>query len=532
MDKQAMLKLDLEKFIQEYKEGLDVIENSSLERLKSTSAFEATLKILMSRDAIDKIEKELLISSSVFLELLALNSRFDADIEKLRRTANSSYAIKVLKAIPIYERNKWWQSIYPDDRKTRLYVKISDLDWLWKILSIILLATSLCIGVSIVPRFWGTGVTPEGAIGIIGSSALAFITGKDLFEKITKGYGFIERFLKKIPLQIHPLLQQEFSFLISILLLVFMLMWLWNLENLANCYYNRALNYLPDTSLKITNKIREDELFCKVTFLLSGTQNSKSVSQAENDFNRAIKINPDHGLAHLNLGWLNELRQNLKKAEEEYSLAMQNGSLLATSRLASLYLEGDGKIAVSKAAKVMMQGSDKMPSITPEKENKIKEKIKNKLGNSKNIVNDELKDILEYIENFATVRSYWTTLAHVRLQEKRFAEVHEAIRNGLIAHWKIEEVINLLEKNPELNKPLNNTPIFCVYAELLRIEKKKPFKNWLYGSSSEIENASDSEVRPLQDAWRSCYDNAEAGDPDDDFWLTKTWEYSNPSKQR
>jgi tetratricopeptide (TPR) repeat protein len=386
--------------LEHYKEGL-----SSLEELSDDAgkAFQMMLQTLISRDEIEEFRGKL--SAKFFLELDVLDEALESNRDKFFWITwfakRSPVKLRQYRKLEVYERNGWWwqctyhisfwkyakrvaslenidiavlsrkffgviisasNSIAPIRIKCKRWLQsmppyekiavvfrnttrelrrivgdfeialspiINKFDWCWKFLTIVCLIASLCLLIHALPRFWAAGITPEGVAGIILPSALTFVLGKDTFEQITNGYGILEKSIKRMPFPVAPVLRQELAFLISIFFLFGTL-----------SFHARSLSATPGVKNGEDKPLKE--LLCKATFLLSGTETSDySISKAEDDLKRTISIKPDHPNAHLHLGWLYELRQDLKGAETEYSLSMQNGSLNARNRLAGLYLISD-----------------------------------------------------------------------------------------------------------------------------------------------------------------------------------------------
>jgi hypothetical protein len=536
--------------MEKYRTGLAYIRKcEEIDQLDSEQAFNAVLQVLMAKDVIFKIQEDQHLSSQTFINLHLLDIEFNDLKESISKASKTEYAKTLLRHILIHNKPKWWKCLYKNKFQALTGFLINDLDWVWKFFSTIFLIASTCIILNIAPRFWAGGVTPEGIIGIVVPSVLTFVLSKDIFEQITNGYGVIERILKKFPRLIPSSLHQELTFIISLIIFIAMIQWHGNLNRFSACYYNRALYGMKEVASEITVQ-NDPDLLCRASFLLSGTaerksvnkndfldnvilfaeewipkilhsEYTKSISQSENDLKRAIAINPDNYLAHFYLGWLYELRQDLKNAEIEYILAMQNNSLAARARLAKIYMDRPDKNSTMKAATILTQGKLTL-SLSLEEENEIKnihsdiDPRSNNGGIKKPPVNKNNR-LLEIIDKNQDIRIYHTRVAEVRLEQKRLKDVRNEIKLALLAHWR---VIHLRSKPGE--KGEDNTPIFCIYGEYLKKTGEKPIASWLDGSYEDIDKGSNDSEKNMNDVWKKCKASASPRDPDDDPWLTKS----------
>jgi hypothetical protein len=560
--------LSLEKAIREYDEGLVIIKRCAKRRqLESDVAFNAVLKVLMAKDVIAKQKDNQLTSSQVFLHLHQLDARFDASSQYIRQAARTPYAQKILKSIQIHEKLEWWRLLHRSRQKLILRASFRVWDCIFKWLTIILLAISFCILANILPRFWVVGITPEGVIGIIIPSVITLFSGKSIFIQTTNGYSLLDKWLGKIPLLDFKIIKPLVIVLISLVLCWYTVQWNKNLKEFSVCYFNRSLRGIPGISgTNYDKKNYESQVLCRVTFILSGTypalvdkqthiilpgksgtvENvlgffekwiskifyndvySESPTQSENDLKRAVAINPDYHEAHFYLGWLYELRQDLKNAETEYNIAIQNESLLARVRVARIYMMDGDKKTTSKSKLILIQGLNKARAAKGEDDEikilkrKIKS-IKKKYNNLTEFEKDKeyielLQKIFQYVERVRDRRIYYTRLAEVSLIQKTWNDSKRYLQQAFQEHWRIIDTASYI---PENMRDRNNTAIACIYGEYLGETKQKPYKSWLDGPMQDVIDGNPRGFKTMTDVWRKCDGDADISDPDDEIWKTK-----------
>jgi hypothetical protein len=577
--------------LDDYRKGLELFnEYKNQDKLNSDEAFQSVLQILMARDIIEKLNPSRIFLADTFTDLYEL----EQDFEKLKKyfywSVRGEKKREIVRAVHIDEPPIWWKSIYWVNpiyilskkypkifqplktiknffarilnaikialsniswlkKLKKLYIPLELLsfivfekfDWLWKLVTVIVTSIALAILINITPKFWASGITPENIIGIIFPSLITILIGKDTLGQITNGYGVIEKNLKRFSI-IPPLLRQEFALLSSILFLVFMIFCFNNLNNFSDCYYQRAISRMPGEVFEST---KPTEPLCKALFFISGTGNAeskKSASQAENDFRRATALNPDHERAYLYLGWLYELRQDIKNAEAAYSLAMQNNSLLARVRLASLHIPisknetgsnnlvkndssdqkissqgGSSQTSLNRAATILMakwRDAYNIYRSMPEKGNAIKSE------NGKNVARTLAISTLNELQN---ARSYFVTLAHVRLDQSRYKDSSDSIIYALEIHNKILEISQ--EISPKDRKLFKSTPALCIYGEYLRLNPDKEVQEKLLPPLQDYKKRFPEPSDRLDKVWQTCVEYTDKADPDDDLWLTRTFPY-------
>jgi tetratricopeptide (TPR) repeat protein len=273
---------------------------------------ETWLGLLHSRDIVD----EALNQENSNLTTAQLSKVIELDL-KLKSIISKYYTsdidLLVWKASLKPTTDSWWWS----QEKIQQIIKENKFTLVWKFFSIILMVISLGLIVDIIPKFLSEGSDIFGAIAIIVQSLLAAIvaggtlttTGNETIKNI-----FI---IFKIPFR-----QWEFiKFLVVFIITIILISLYIYLPSIAVYYNNRGL-----------------ELF-----------HSGQLSKAENDYHRAIKLNPDYYEAHYNLGLLYEDLQDYEKAQSEYKLALRGGLDAAYNNLGHLYIENkeyDKSIAV------------------------------------------------------------------------------------------------------------------------------------------------------------------------------------------
>ncbi|MEY3788603.1 MAG: hypothetical protein RIQ94_773 [Pseudomonadota bacterium] len=194
----------------------------------------------------------------------------------------------------------WWWSF----EKPIVQHSWDRLDCLWNIVSVFCLTAFIaCMG-SIVPRFASGGFSIMESFGIIGPTGMVAMA----MSQLQGGFGqkIMDSMLNHIGIPSHY--QSEVTMILSGILLFGAIAVQNNLPSIAESYYQQGQNYYNDGLLR----------------------------EAEASYKQALSIHPD---SHINLamGLIYESLDQLKDAEANYAIALEDGLPMAFNHLGRLY---------------------------------------------------------------------------------------------------------------------------------------------------------------------------------------------------
>ncbi|MDV2997538.1 MAG: hypothetical protein N4J56_007243 [Chroococcidiopsis sp. SAG 2025] len=200
-------------------------------------------------------------------------------------------------------KEAWWWSLEPDKKPVKFWDR---LDWFWSAVSLSSLTISLGLVGDISSRFLTGGPDTLGALAVSTQSILTLLTaggaltvaGQEAYKRTLKSRNIPERFW------------HEISAGFSLLLLIGLLGLRLSLPQIATQYTKWGI----------------------------GNFNERDWGSAEQNYQRAIKLNPDDALAHFHLGVLYEELQKLDLARTEYQIAAQDNIPDAINNLSRLYI--------------------------------------------------------------------------------------------------------------------------------------------------------------------------------------------------
>jgi tetratricopeptide (TPR) repeat protein len=566
--------LNFQSTLNDYSEGLRQFEYyKDYGDIDSESAFRSVIRILKARDVIDKIVSDKLLLGEDVISLNAADEKLEVLKKHFYWTARSLRRRRFIEKIHGDEPDSRWKSIYclnlidywkerktiqpklKNDHLLQKFLTIWDmfrcllfdkLDLLWKIFTLGFTAFSLALLGNMVPRFWVSGITPENFIGTALPGLLSILISKDTLGQVTNGYGVLEKSLKKLPI-IPAWIRQELAFCLAFILFWIILFCHQNLNTFSTCYYQRGLLQIPTKLLEVNES---PNWMCGAIFMMSGTNHAtleKSISKAEDDFKRSVALNPDHQKSNFYLGWLYELKQDLKNAEIYYSIAMQNKSILSRIRLANFHIPSSASpesinesgneslkrtiqshslhSSLTKASNLIMGGwkdaydvYERQDEIVKELAIQIQELVRVQKNKDAETSNNR---IIAILNSLLEARSYFSTVAHIRADQSRDLESLEAIQYALEIHKSIMKISD----SPSMPSEIMSTPLLCMYGEYLQFHPNTKIEQGWLPPIQKSENSPlnmDDELAPV---WQGCLQYANSGDFDDDLWLTRVWNY-------
>ena len=359
-----MENINLEQAIQQYNTALTELEN-----LVQSPSPAQVLEVLIARDRVNSV-----------LEMLAnsVNSP-PLSAQSLEEISKIDTRLKVnAQAIALFtESTSFRASFHPKEQAWWWFIEApktpwSDrFDWLFSGVSVTCLTVSLGLIGDISPRFL-TGVPDAfGAFAVSTQSILTLLVAGGALTKI--GQESLRQLLKTI--NIPERYWHELGAVTSFLVVLGLFGFRQFLPQIATNFY--------------TNPGME-------------SRKKGDWSSAEEQFNRAIKLNADDAQAHFQLGNLYEDMQMIEKARPEYQLAIQGGIIGATNNLARLNIfKKDYSGAVSLLLKTLDR--DKKEPL----DSKIKHTVLKNLGwarlMQKNYPDAEAK-LLEAIDLQSTLK--------------------------------------------------------------------------------------------------------------------------------
>jgi tetratricopeptide (TPR) repeat protein len=304
-----MINTQLDTRLEHYEAAITNLNVSKIE-------IEQVLGILHARDAVQAALKEPKHIPSSTLKRLIVS---DAE---LREKAGV-----ITKVIKPEELEKWRESVHPTDEAWWWSLEgiaphpWDNWDWFWKIASLAGWTANISLLVNIATRFFsGGGVGFFGVAAVALPSILTLLqasteltkTGEEGFEKLLDRK--IPIWGKKIPKQYHQETKLGLTLLMSGILTGFWLL-LPTISDIYNHNQKGLKNHFP-----------------------AENSGQKKLGSAEQDYQRAISLNPDNTDAHYNLGNLYEEWQQIDKAKQEYQMAIAGDLPRAYNNLGRLYI--------------------------------------------------------------------------------------------------------------------------------------------------------------------------------------------------
>ncbi|MCE2699030.1 MAG: tetratricopeptide repeat protein [Nostocales cyanobacterium LE14-WE4] len=359
-----MENINLEQAIQQYNTALTELEN-----LVQSPSPAQVIEVLIARDRVNSV-----------LEMLATSVNYPPlSAQSLEEISKIDTRLKAkTQAIALFtESTSFRASFHPKEQAWWWFLEApktawSDrFDWLCSGVSVTCLTVSLGLIGDISPRFL-TGVPDAfGAVTVSTQSILTLLVAGGALTKI--GQESLKSLLKAI--NIPEKYWHELGAVTSFLVVLGLFGFRQFLPQIATNFY--------------TNPGME-------------SRKKGDWSSAEEQFNRAIKLNADDAQAHFQLGNLYEDMQMIEKARPEYQLAIQGGIIGATNNLARLNIfKKDYSGAVSLLLKTL--DTDKKQPL----DSKIKHTVLKNLGwarlMQKNYPDAEAK-LLEAIDLQSTLK--------------------------------------------------------------------------------------------------------------------------------
>ncbi|EKU96546.1 tetratricopeptide repeat protein [Leptolyngbya sp. PCC 7375] len=286
-----------------YKRSIEHLHNP-----KSALSIDQALEVLSARDALqDVLKTTKQVPGEIFSQVMQLDLYLEQKANKILQVLNLS---QCRESLSITSQDWWW---HLDSRH--------QINWLIRGLVVITWTGSLGLLIDISSRFLSGGVGIFGAVAVVFPSLLTLLQARsELTEAGREGF---DQLISKLPILKS---QKEKAKLGSLSILFGLLMIFWfSLPLISQVYNQRGIK---------NNEQRRSRT-------------------AEQNYLRAIALNPDNIYAYYNLGNLYEEWQQYDKARTHYRIAVKGGLPEAYNNLARLFIQ---RKEYSQAVALLNQG--------------------------------------------------------------------------------------------------------------------------------------------------------------------------------
>jgi Tfp pilus assembly protein PilF len=398
-------------------------------RERKAATPEHVLAILTARDEIHReITREDRTSLSFDPQrLIELDDRLRKNAGKMTKVVREKQLGRWRSSMGAGESAWWWwleDAIdHPLDR----------FDGFFKLLVVMGWAINISLMINLAARFFSGGIGLAGVVAVALPSILGLLQiGSEFTKSGQVGFNRFLRFLR-IPRQ----WREEIKLGLTIVILIG-LCFLWSKLD----YFSTLENISGEMNLQ-----------------------QRKFGQAEQNFLKAVALNPNGSTAHNNLGLLYDSLGQLDKAEKEYLIAITGNSLSVTSNLARLYIK---QKKYSEAAALLSQALEKIEDQDKRESYGLKKK------NEQEIISPQVQ--YDVYKNFG-----W-----VRLEQGHYEDA-QALLEIALDKAKVSSM-------PSLNE--STATAHCMLAMVL--EKQK---------------------LPSKKEWRKCLSFGVSSNSDQDFWL-------------
>ena len=306
MDNVPLTTVPLQFALVRYEKALEYLDRS-----KTSLSTERALEILSARDELQDVLKT---TERVPVDILSQVMELDLSLkQKAGRITQVLNLPEYRESLPAPPQDWWW------------HLDAKQVNWLIKGLKVITWTGSLGLLANIASRFLSVGV---GGVGVLGAAAVVFPSFLTLLQARSEltdaGREGFDKLIAKLGIPQHSREGAKFG---SLLALFGLLLSFWFA--------------LPLISQKVYNQ--------------RGKKNYEQgqLGTAEENYLRAIALNPDNVDAHYNLGNLYEDLQQFDKARTEYLIAVKGDVPEAYNNLARLFIQ---KKEYPQAVALLQQG--------------------------------------------------------------------------------------------------------------------------------------------------------------------------------
>jgi tetratricopeptide (TPR) repeat protein len=465
-----MTSSQLDYVLKDYAEALNALEASA-----SDITAAKALQVLLTRDEVEAaLAKKEAIASENFLKLVELDRRLKANAELIHRTLQ----LEDCSASFSRRRDAWWWYLekpnrpHPWDR----------YDWLWSALSLPFLTAALSLVTDISSRFLSGGPDTLGAFAVTTQSVLTLVAAGGALTK--GGQHAIENILSSLNIPRH--FQQETKLGLSVVLLIGLISFRSALPRIAEEYVDKGIR---------------------------DWRNGK-LTQALQEYNRALDLDPTNVRVHYHLGTLYEDMQEFDRARSEYRIAAQGGYEEAFNNLARLYiLNKKPDVAASLLLNRLERPENGIDLSGLILDANLKDSVSVETFLQNKTVT-QLRDIFEQ-----SVHKYYMlkNLGWARLEQKRSAEAQANLQEAL----DLITAFNVLQQEATAEaRPSSNQTILQENSIQQVFEKVNATRN---GAAAHCLLAQATEnlegKKPAIVHWEACLQNAVRWNSDEDNWI-------------
>ncbi|NEQ87557.1 MAG: tetratricopeptide repeat protein [Moorea sp. SIO2I5] len=261
---------------------------------------EIVLEVLTARDTVQtELSNQSQIPTGSLIKVNDLDNRLKKETNKITTVVDLTEWHSILNP----KVDAWWWFFKPPKHRWDY------LDWLWKILTVVFLTSSLSLTVDISSRFLSGGPDTLGAFVTATQSVLTLLAGRSALTK--PGQESIKRALTR--LNIPKYFWEEVSCGIAFSLFIISVTFRLSLPQIAVIYKNIGDRYTFDND-------------------------TPQLAAAISSYKRALILNPDYVEPHYKLGLVYEEIQEYQKALAEYKIAVQDDFEVAYTNLVRLYI--------------------------------------------------------------------------------------------------------------------------------------------------------------------------------------------------
>lgn len=391
----SLVPIPLQTALELYRKALEGLESP-----KTSTSSEQAFKILWARDALQRqLEAEQEIPTDLLPQLIQLDTHLKQQAYKITQVIDLS---EYRDTLPIANQAWWWnlesrECLHPWNR----------FDWLVRGGKFVLLSVNFTLIGTIATRFL------SGGSGFVEIAALVFPAMVSLLQAQNaltdarqKGFSKLMNKLK-IPQHLYEEVQ-----LLTTVIITLSLLGIWtNFPAFSEIYKREGKKY----------------------------QDNQQLAQAEQNYLKAIELEPDNLDAHFKLATLYEELQDFDNAKKQYLIAAKGGYLDAYNNLAYWYIrenkDGGAVELLEKGKNLLAEKDKKLDQLTEDEKRNL--------------------EVQKY--------SIYKNIGWARFKQNRN---EDAIYNLLIAIG--------IAKNPDNEKYIRNPgAAYCIYAQVLQKQEER-----------------------------------------------------------